>query len=411
MFFKLSLLWLAVILVHIWLVFETVINPQTSPLNDVVLYGVWLKQMAHFHFLYGINTPWVYPFLALVPMYLAKLLGGSAGIMTGWIVLIGILNLVGVSAIVDWGREGKRAFTAAGFYLAFIALLGPVAIGRIDAPATFLAMLGLVQVYRDRPRLAMIFFTLGAWIKIWPVAAAMSLFVSAIRRFQVAIFAIGTSVALLAAGLLIGGNSSLLSFVTMQGNRGIQIESPVALIWLWAAFAKVPGVGIYFDTQLVTNQIYGSFVNTASTVMDFVLVGAIAITVWLSVRAHRLGAEPKHLFAVASTTAALDLIFFNKVGSPQYEIWLVVPLMAGILFGLPKWRIGAGLGLAIAFLTNLIYPVFYSNLISLGLFGISLITVRNALLLALLIWLNLQLASLARKPDSSLARKPDLREV
>jgi hypothetical protein len=388
-------LWLAIILVHVWLIFEAQQNPQTAPFNDVNLYGIWADEVAQGHSMLGINAPWVYPFVAMGPMLLAKLFGGANGILTGWLILIGLLNFIGLSAIVDWGQEGKSAYRAASYYLIFLALLGPVAIGRIDSAATFVAMLGLVQVYRDRLRLAMVFFTLGAWLKIWPVAAAVALYTSAKGRIRAILAAASAALGILAIGFFLGGDQSLFSFVTMQGNRGLQVESTAATFWVWAARMHLPGAGIYFDNALVTNQVSGAFTAEVAALLTYVMAGAVAITVWLGFRAHRAGADQKQLFAVVLLTATLDLIVFNKVGSPQFEGWLAVPLMAGLLFGLPKWRFPLALGAAIALVTNLIYPIFYMDLMVVGDLGVWLLTVRNAALVALLVWANLRLKKLA----------------
>jgi hypothetical protein len=385
----------ATILVHFWLIFEAQQNPQTAPFNDVNLYGFWANQVSQSHMGLGIDTPWVYPFLAMAPILLANFIGGTNGILTGWLILIGLLNLIGLSALVDWGKEGKAANRAASFYLAFLALLGPVAIGRIDSAATFVALLGLVQLYRDRLRLAMVFFTLGAWVKIWPIAAAIALFSATKAKVRALLVASIACFGILALGFFLGGNQHLFSFVTTQGNRGLQIESVAATFWVWAAHLKVPGAGIYFDNALVTNQVSGPFSTEVSVLLGYVMAGALAITVWLGLRAYRAGADHKQLFVVVLLTATLDLIVFNKVGSPQFEGWLAVPLMAGLLLGLPKWRIPMAIGLTIALLTNLIYPVFYTDLMMLGDLGVWLLTVRNAALVFLLVWANLRLQKMA----------------
>ncbi len=394
--FKVLILWLATLLVHLWLIFEAGLNPQSAPFNDVLLYSFWLDQMNQSQSILGLNEPWVYPFVALGPIILANLFGGSAGLMTGWLILVGLLNAIGLSAIVDWGMEGRRAFQAAYFYLAFLAVLGPVAIGRIDSAATFLALLGLVQVYRDRPRLAMIFFTLGAWIKIWPVSAALSLFMSAKAKLRMVLWAVLTSGALIALAIALGGDSKIASFITMQGDRGIQVEAPIATFWLWAALTGVPEAGIYFDNQLMTNQIAGPMVAEVARLMSLAMLIAIAITAWLGFKAYRAGANSKHLFAIMAVTATLDLIVFNKVGSPQFELWLAVPLMAGILLNLPRWRLPLAAGLAIALLTNLVYPVFYPDLMGLGQLSIGLLTLRNLALIGLLVWANIRLGGLSK---------------
>jgi hypothetical protein len=388
-------LWVAIILVHLWLILEAQQNPQTAPFNDVNLYGIWADQAGQGRALLGINVPWVYPFVAMGPMLLANLIGGANGILTGWLILIGALNFIGLSAIVDWGQAGKSAYRAASYYLLFIALLGPVAIGRIDSAATFAAMLGLVQVYRDRLRLGMIFFTLGAWLKIWPIAAAIALYTSTKGRIRAIIAAAAAAAGILALGFFLGGDQNLFSFITMQGNRGLQVESTAATFWVWAAKMHFPGAGIYFDNALVTNQVSGAFTAEVATLLTYVMAGAVAITVWLGFRAHRVGADHKQLFVVVLITATLDLIVFNKVGSPQFEGWLAVPLMAGLLLGLPKWRLPLAVGAFIALFTNLLYPIFYMDLMVLGDLGVWLLTLRNAALVALLVWANLRLKSLA----------------
>lgn len=392
---KLAALWASTALVHLWLVVEAQLNPQTSPFNDVNLYGYWVDQVNAGQGLFGVTEPWVYPFLAFGPMALAKWLGAGNGVLTGWVVLVGILHVVALSTVVDWGRAGKPAFKAVGFYLIYLVLLGPVAIGRIDAIAAFFALLGVVQIQRNRARLAMVFFTFGAWIKIWPVAAAIALFASARSKLKIVVAAVSTSVALLVLGLLLGGNEKLLSFVTMQGDRGLQVESVLATFWVWAAKFGVPGAGIYFDNQLVTNQVSGDLTAEVAWLLGPVMIFALAITVSLGLRAYRAGAEKKHLFVATFLTATLDLIVFNKVGSPQFELWLAVPLMAGVLFGLPKWRLPVTIGLSIALLTNLLYPIFYMDLMVLGWLGIAILTLRNVLLVALLVWANLRLSKLA----------------
>lgn len=389
------MLWVSTGLVHLWLVLEAQLNPQTAPFNDVNLYGFWVDQVNGGQGLLGVSEPWVYPFLAFAPMAVAKWLGAGFGIQTGWIVLVGVLHLAALSAVVDWGRAGKPAFRAAGLYLAYLALLGPVAIGRIDAIAAFFGLLGVVQLHQNRASLAMSLFTIGAWIKIWPAAAAIALFAAAKSKVNYFVAAIATSAALLVLGLLLGGNEKLLSFVSMQGDRGLQVESVLATFWVWAAKFGALGAGIYFDNHLVTNQVSGVFTAEVAWLLGSVMIFALAITVFLAIRAYRAGANTKHLFVATFLTATLDLIVFNKVGSPQFELWLAVPLMAGILFELPRWRLPVALGLSIALLTNLLYPIFYMDLMVLGWLGIAILTLRNTLLVALLVWANLRLSKLA----------------
>ena len=78
-------------------------------------------------------------------------------------------------------------------------------IGLLEAASHFLAEKGAsFETYATiRIRGAMILFTMGAWMKIWPVAMAISLFVSDARRKALAVTAAWTVVAVVALGLVL----------------------------------------------------------------------------------------------------------------------------------------------------------------------------------------------------------------
>jgi hypothetical protein len=403
-------------LVHFYLAWVGTLPSQVNPYNDISLYGSWMQDLMHsassIVAIPGISKPFVYPFPAVVPMLLAFLVGGGVTwqtTMNAWLVLISMANLIGVAALVNWGKGTPKVFAAAYYWIIFLGLLGPVALGRIDSVATLFAIFGLVALNQNRIRGAMMLFTMGAWMKIWPVSLAISLFVSDIRRKALATTAAWTVVAVIAAGVALGlvlfggGVDEIFGFVLTQNNRGLQIEAPVATIWLWFAKFGLFESSIYFDQGLLTNQIAGQGAFEVASLLSLAMVAAIAITVLLGVRAYRAGADSNAIFAVMGLTATLDLIVFNKVGSPQFEGWLAVPIMAGILFGLPRWRFATIGGLAIALLTFLVYPVAYMDLMGLGWLSIGLLTARNVGLIALLVWANLRLKQLSDQRPNDVA--------
>jgi len=110
----------------------------------------------------------------------------------------------------------------------------------------------------------------------------------------------------------------------------------------------------------------------------------------LGVRAVRKGARPGDLFPPLALALTTTFIAVNKVGSPQYIAWLAVPIVLGIATSAAgngrSFRTPAILGLAIAGLTQVIYPYFYHWLISLDPIMISALTVRNILEFVLLGW-------------------------
>jgi hypothetical protein len=145
--------------------------------------------------------------------------------------------------------------------------------------------------------------------------------------------------------------------------------------------------------------------------MTPIMFFALAITAALGIRAFLAGAERNAIFAAVALTGVLDLIVLNKVGSPQFMAWLAVPVCAWIIFKLPRVKFLVGASLALALLTGLIYPVFYIDFINLGDLGLTLVTVRNLLLIAVLVWANIQLSNLAKKPIKNSAARESSEQV
>ena len=200
----------------------------------------------------------------------------------------------------------------------------------------------------------------------------------------------------MAVAVLLGANQNLFSFVSMQSSRGLQIESPISLVWIWLGFFGLAHGLIYFDTELITYQVAGDGAAQVAALMGAAMVLAIGITAWLMWRGLKAGAKPAHLASLTALTATLDLIVFNKVGSPQYELWVVAAVVLGLAFGVPNWRVPTLVTLALAGLTQAVYPMFYDNLVMLQLPAVLLLTARNLGLIYLLVWSNQQLGRLAK---------------
>lgn len=369
---------------------------QVMPMNDVLLYGWWLQLMQQGEPTFGLAQQFVYPYVSLLPMWLAMVLGGSAGIMVGWCTLVAILNLTAVGFLTNWGSGSARSFMAGWFWLGYLALLGPSSIGRIDAIAAAVAVIGVVAYAKGKIAAAITLFTLGAWIKIWPLALAISAFIADKQKKVMAYAATASLASIFLFAFFAGANSSVLSFVFTQGDRGIQIESPVATIWLWLAKLGLGNAGIYYDKEIITNQVSGDYVDLIAKIMTPIMFAALAITVWLGFRAVRAGATRNSVFAVVSLTAVLDLIVFNKVGSPQFMCWIAVPVIAWLYLEQKIEVLPAVAVLAVALLTNLVYPIFYLDLMGLGDTSVILLSARNAVLIGLLIWVNLKLIRLTK---------------
>jgi hypothetical protein len=76
----------------------------------------------------------------------------------------------------------------------------------------------------------------------------------------------------------------------------------------------------------------------------------------------------------------------NKVGSPQFVAWLAAPVVLGLVFGPRRFAVPAALAATIAAFTQLIYPYWYGWLLAANPAFVFLLTVKSALLVALLAW-------------------------
>ena len=400
-------LWIAFILVHLVLGLINLYGPG-YPLGDVdYVYRFWTDQAVIQHFQVGIDASWVYPILAIVPMFVARAFG-VAHYSATWLALIMLLDAVAFAALVGWGR--RRQNTAiAWWWLAFLLLLGPIALGRVDSVSVPIAIVG-VLLLATHPQIAALLLTVATWIKVWPAAILAAVIIASRDRMRVAITAALTSLAIIAVVVLIsashGSGTYVFSFITEQTGRGLQVEAPVSIVWLWSKLLGIGHTIVYYDTSILTYQVRGPGVDVASALMTPLLALAILAIVVLGVIAARNRAPVADLLPALSLGLVTAFIAFNKVGSPQYVTWLAVPVILGLAtravgYGRP-FRTPAILVLVIAALTQLIYPYFYGLLLSANPFMLIVITTKDVLLFVLLGW---AVASLVRS-GRSLAPDP-----
>lgn len=366
-----------------------------DPFGDVrYTYSAWVSAMIDHGYILGVNEPWVYPFVAEAPLWVAHWLS-FGDYMTGWFILTVNLNMLTIAYLLGWGKKLERS-KVAWFLIACIFLCGPVALGRLEVFSLILTILGAIALWDKRESSSVQLFNLATWIKVAPVAAVFSGFItSANRRKFLLSFLLGT-LALILIGLLLGGDSSMFSFVGMQSGRGIQVESTVGIFWLIQILVGIPGSKIYYDNEILTFQVSGFGVTQVASLMTLVQFSALALTMWLGFRARRAGADSNTLFAWVFLTATLDLLVFNKVGSPQYELWVVGAAVVGLLFNTERWRPVIWLTLLSSGISWLIFPLCYGSLLDGQTLGVGLLIARNLTVVAILVWSNRQLLRLGK---------------
>ena len=381
------LLWAVFILAHLWLGALNLYGPG-QPFADVtIVYRFWIDQALVSNYWVGIDGSWVYPIVALVPMLLARVFGPELFPGT-WLSLVLVLDIAAFGVLTGWGRT-RRNIGVAWWWVAFLLLLGPIALGRIDSITIPLAIVGALIV-ATRPRAAAVILTVATWIKVWPAALLAAILISAKARKQIAVGTFVTSVAIIALALSFGAGANVFSFVTQQSVRGLQVEAPISNIWLWQEFAGAANTFVYYDRGVLTWQVRGPGVEVASVLVNPLMILVVVAITLLALLAVRNRVKVQDLLPSLSLAYVVAVIAFNKVGSPQYVTWLAVPIILGLATnavgrGRP-FRTPAIIVLVVAGLTQLIYPYLYGYVLGLNPAMLIVLSVRNLLYFVLLGW-------------------------
>ena len=373
-----AFLWAMFAVVSIWLGWQGYIA-EAVPFGDVsFVYEFWAGQAAGGAGIVGLDSQWVYPVLALVPILL-PLIAGPGLYPIGWIILVTALN-AGAFAYLLYSSAGSARYglqrKAALWWIVFLLLLGPIAVARLDSIVTPLAIVGLLTAVQ-RPAIAGALLAVATWIKVWPAALIAAVLVAVNKRMTFLISVIVTSVTIIVIVMILGGGANVFSFLGQQTSRGLQIEAPLATPFLWLATFHEQGYAVYYDTVILTFQVMGdgtAFVaDLSSVLLGIAFLGILGWGIWL----HRKGSSPSHVLPAVALALTVVLIAFNKVGSPQYIGWLAAPVMAGLVMERKKFVAPAVVALVLAALTQAFYPYLYTGLLETKALELSILTLRN----------------------------------
>lgn len=390
-----AVLWIAFVAVHIVVAVLGFVEPN-QPMGDVyMVYEPWARETASGRGIPGITSEWIYPQLALVPMLLARAMSWIAGYEVAWALLVTACDAIAFGLLVGGGRSRGRRL-AAWFWLAFALALGPVGMYRLDAitvPIALAACLWLV----GRPWLASTLLAVGMWIKVWPAAILVAAFIAVRRRLAIAGGALIVTALILVMIVAAGGAAHAFGFVSGQTGRGLQIEAPVSAVYLWMAVDGVDGAFLYYDHDILTFQVAGPEVDAVIALMTPLLAIVVAgIAAVGAVKAWR-GASFARLLPPLALCLVLALIVCNKVGSPQFLTWLIPPLAIALVLDRRRWWPLAVAGLAAALLTHIVYPLVYDWLLVAHPVAVGMLTVRNALMVAVLVWAVVRLVRVPQR--------------
>ncbi len=395
-------LWAVFLAVHLVTAVLGWIYPS-QPMGDVVLvYEPWSASALGGGAIVGVTEGWVYPQVALLPMLAAKglslplvsALGVSGAYLVAWAALVTALDAVAFAFLV--GRSPSRPRRqAAWFWCAALALLGPIALYRIDAVTVPIAVMGGIWLLR-RPALAAALLTIGAWIKIWPGALVVAAVIAGGRRARVLVAAGSVTALVVMLLVLLGADGELFGFLTEQTERGLQIEAVAATGFVWLTLAGSARIEYSFD--ILTFQIAADGAEAIATALTPLMVLTVVVILVVGIRKAMRGASSTRLMPPLALSLIAALIVTNKVGSPQFMTWLIAPLILWFVLDRTRARMPALVVLVLCALTCLIYPLNYDALLRSELLPVIVLTVRNILLIVLL---ALGIRALVRVPVTS----------
>lgn len=297
------------------------------------------------------------------------------------------------------GREGRAGW----FWVFFGTACGQVLLLRLDLiPAVLVG--AFAALLFSNAVLAAVVLAAATAVKLWPGVLAAGL-VGGLRERGT--WARVTAFFAALAGLVlvtvaVGGLDRLLSPLTYQGERGLQVESVAATVAVAAAHFRPELYDVHFaDSQSweITGPGVEALIAVADVAMAAVVAGALG---WALLMLWRGRFSPAVAVAFGVTVIA-GLIVANKVFSPQYVIWLG-PILAVALrtsaFAHPR-RLGV-LAVVAAALSTVIYPFFYSDVLypATGSAGVLALIVRNVVMVAILLvavrWLRAEARAASR---------------
>lgn len=188
-----------------------------------------------------------------------------------------------------------------------------------------------------------------------------------------------TSAALTAAGLAAAfalWMPGAFAFLAFQRDRGTEVESLGALVFHIARHFGWEG---RVELRYGSLEFLGPHVELVSTLA--LGLGVLALG-WLLLWRLRARTFAAHTPAEAAFTAVLLFTVTSRVISPQYVVWLVGLAAVCLVFRGAAMTLPAVLVLVAAGVTLLEFPVGFGRVVASDAWGVTLLLVRNGLLVA-----------------------------
>ncbi|MER6695802.1 MULTISPECIES: glycosyltransferase 87 family protein [Streptomyces] len=361
-------------LTRAWLlacVFKVVTVPGPDVTVDVsVIYRGWYETLLTGTYPLD-DVTWQYPpgaALAILSPGLLPFLEYAAA----FFVLVLLCDALTLGLLLYAGRRPGIRAAGAWVWVVGVPLLGPTVYARYDLMVTAVAVAALLAGVRQ-PRALGALAAFGALLKGWP-----ALLLVGVRKGRPTRAAWG-SAALAGAGLAVSfalWMPGAFAFLAFQRDRGTEVESLGALVFHGARqFGWEGRVELrYGSLEFVGPQV--ELVSTLALGLGVLAAG------WLVLWRLRAGSFAAHTPAEAAFTAVLLFTVTSRVISPQYVVWLVGLAAVCLAFRAAAMTLPAVLVLVAAGVTVLEFPVGFGHVVASDAWGVTLLFVRNGLLVA-----------------------------
>lgn len=369
----LTLLVLVAVLPHLWYWIHSI--------SDITVYADYAARMAHGLRPYR-DFPVEYPPLA-VPLFRLPGNASNVDVYTHWFTMeMGAVTLLtaALTAVVAarlW-PIGGRAYTAAALFAVSVALTGAIIVNRYDAAVALLLAAFLLCLAEEWFIAAAFVLGLGFALKFTPAALLPLVLVLSghPRRWGWLIGAFAAAAIAPFLPYLFSSPRGVWYVFHYYLARPLQIESVLGTPLLIGKLLGISSAtyGSTYGSQSLVAPGVGLIANVSGGLMLLGL-GAAYLLIWR--RRDRLRAA-KAQVPLAVLALILALMTFGKVLSPQYFIWTlpVVALVAA------RDKLLAGLAVATLALTQAEFPAYYWQFIAMRPIPLSIVIVRNILLVA-----------------------------
>ncbi|MBI2830217.1 MAG: hypothetical protein HYX81_03565 [Chloroflexi bacterium] len=332
-----------------------------------------------------------YPPLALLFFVLPRLLATSfqvyAVAFTVEIILFDLLGLLLIALISR--RLNQSSFAGLTVYTIALISIGPLIVDRYDLIPGILTLLAIYAICHGKQKTAWAVLAVGTMTKLYPAILAPlfllhNVYQKQYRRLPGNLATYAAISLIVAVPFVLLAGARFWDSFAYHFQRGLQLESTYSSILLlgWRLGSAAPELQFAFGGWNLASPAAA----TLSQLSPFFLLVFLALVYWryYPVQKATAGQETSHLGLTSminsSFLAILAFLITGKVLSPQFIIWLF-PLVPVVTGRARCWTWGAFI--PIALMTYYIFPTHYLQLVDLNQTVVSILILRNALLVAL----------------------------